>query len=536
MKQRGFLLISLAVLIVIVALLVATASHFYIASITSANNQRQSSQAFYLAETGWRRALYQLLDPVLANRASCANLATSGNLTTGSYTATTSSTHYLASNITLASAITATDSSIPLSTTTGLADFGRVRVNREIIDYDGINGNNLVRVKRGSGGSIAASHTSGSPLAQWQCVLQSIGQAPTNTPITLREISVAAQQQEAIAVADRAFLWFNYQRFNQPLANQWDSIFLFAFFSARTLNAVSLLSNADGWAVGDATNNSPTVLRWSAARQNFSVFNTGLSTSADLHGVSAVSGQDVWAVGERDSGYTILHFDGSNWCQLSTPGPSCGGISISTSVPNGQRDLSAIHVIDTTQNGQGNFGFAVGGTNSSGRTLLFNGSSWSDRSVPNNVDILHGVYVIASNSAYAVGDGQSNSGRIIHWNGSNWTVVSSPANPMYAIDMYPVGSSYIGWAVGENAQVYFFNGTSWVNAGTIPGGGDYRGVAIMAADDAWAVGDGGRRAHYDGNSWTLFASGGQDLNAVDALPAKLNDNAKPYAGWQEVFS
>lgn len=60
--------------------------------------------------------------------------------------------------ILLAQNITATDTTIPLSTTTGLAAAGFIKINNETISYPNISGNSLINCARGQNGTTAVGH------------------------------------------------------------------------------------------------------------------------------------------------------------------------------------------------------------------------------------------------------------------------------------------------------------------------------------------------------------------------------------------
>ena len=63
-----------------------------------------------------------------------------------------------ATAITLAQDINATDTTIELSTTAGLAAAGFIKINNETISYPNISGNSLINCARGQNGTTATSH------------------------------------------------------------------------------------------------------------------------------------------------------------------------------------------------------------------------------------------------------------------------------------------------------------------------------------------------------------------------------------------
>ena len=71
-----------------------------------------------------------------------------------------------ATTITLAANISATDTTITLSTTTGLASIGFIKIGSETISYTNVDPttNQLVNCWRGQNGTTAAAHTAGDSL------------------------------------------------------------------------------------------------------------------------------------------------------------------------------------------------------------------------------------------------------------------------------------------------------------------------------------------------------------------------------------
>jgi hypothetical protein len=66
--------------------------------------------------------------------------------------------------ITTAEALTATDDTITLSSTVGLAEFGFIKIDNETIQYTNISGNNLTGCYRGVNNTAAATHLTGAAV------------------------------------------------------------------------------------------------------------------------------------------------------------------------------------------------------------------------------------------------------------------------------------------------------------------------------------------------------------------------------------
>jgi hypothetical protein len=146
---------------------------------------------------------------------------------------------------------------------------------------------------------------------------------------------------------------------------------------------------------------------------------------------------------------------------------------------------------------------------------------------------LNGVSALSPSNAWAVGvSGSGHTSRTLveHWNGHHWTHVASPGvltSPSGLIDLTAVSAHAANdvWAVGERNQtgvepngahslIEHWNGSAWsiVTAPDPPGGDELRGVVALAADDAWAVGNGTSSfddsvvtlvEHWDGHTWSV---------------------------------
>lgn len=116
-------------------------------------------------------------------------------------------------------------------------------IDRELIDYSAIDGDSFVGAVRGAAGTAAAAHAGGTPVGQYQCGLISQGGVPSlAAPDGLRTLQQGVQLQEGWAVGANGTIL------------QWDSTTWTAAASpvGVQLNSVSMLSYADGWAVGNA--------------------------------------------------------------------------------------------------------------------------------------------------------------------------------------------------------------------------------------------------------------------------------------------
>jgi hypothetical protein len=315
------------------------------------------------------------------------------------------------------------------------------------------------------------------------------------------------------------------------------------------LNGVAAVSASDVWAVGFSTPSG-------SARQTLTEHWNGTSWSvvsspnvgtlgSNLNAVAVVSATDIWAVGWSFATFTGIHqtlieqWNGTSWKVVSSPNVGTSGST-----------LNAVAVVSA------NDIWAVGSFTTSsliGQTLVehWNGTSWSVVSSPNvgtSSNVLNGVAVVSATDIWAVGSSSSCGTTSCvthtlteHWNGTSWSVVSSPnvdpsSNVLNGVavvsanDIWAVGSSG-GITNSPQTLIEQWNGTNWSvvsspNVGT--SGGSLNGVAVVSATDVWAVGQDGSgqtlTEQWNGTSWQVvktlaFATTGNSLLGVAEITA-----------------
>ncbi len=223
------------------------------------------------------------------------------------------------------------------------------------------------------------------------------------------------------------------------------------------VNAVSMLSYADGWAVGNVAAGNATVIRWDGAL--WTSVPPVPAVNQNLEAVSAVSADDAWAVGMNG---TILRWNGTNWSAAASP--------------TGQ-DLNGIHCVDA------NNCWAVGNRNGNNFTIIqWNGISWSDQSVsdPANRQHLNSIHCVDLNNCWAVGNLRGNNFTFVQWNGISWTAtpLTDPVNRDH-LQGVSLASPIDGWAVGNGGTILTWDGVSWTVA-ISPVTVDLNGVVFVA--------------------------------------------------------
>lgn len=550
-KQKGFLTLILAAMIVIVGFIGVAIAWMTFGSGFAVNNFQEGNSALFLAESGLEQALHKIYTPTLANRVSCASLSTpiTNNLGSGSYSTTVTgitswpfsasntipNPNYVTSPTTLNGALTATSSttSITVTSTANYQPFGRIMVDRELINYTYIDATHFNGIERAVDGSTLAAHANGAPVAQFQCNLTSTGGSPTLTPTNpgdpggVRKISQNIQLQEAWTVGA-------FNTTNPNLGNYRETVWAYFTnsFASSNLNSISMVSYADGWAVGDVTTTA-NILHWNGSTWAITGI-TGLPART-LNSVYCVSGSECYAAGDKSTGkpFFVNWTGGPNWVQI-TPGGSTKN-----------KGIYSVHCPAS------NNCWAIGQHSGSNEDIYFwNGSTWTGSdatSPPNslNAQDYFSVFCAATNNCWTVGV----NAQFGQYNGTGWSNFSAstaPSNlPSVQYNSVFCNSTSDCWAVGApsaGAVIGHWDGTKWTRDTTATANVtaiNLEAVTCANSSDCWVVGDntGGQPviAHYDGTNWNnVTISGFQNapLLGVDII----RPQSKPFSAWQENFS
>lgn len=551
--EAGFALIAAALLIVFVGMVGVFLAYLVGAGTQAGAEETLASQALYAAESGLERGARILLSPTLSERVACNAITGTADLTNksiasnaGVFTLTGGAPDYATTAATLNGAITATDTTIPFTSgaaapTYGMAASGRAMIDGEAIAYTGIGTNVavcgtapcLVGVHRALSGTAAVAHASGAPVGQYQCAITAEGGAPdiATSTSSKRTLSEGVALQDGWVVGARSsggntgWLFMRWNDRNNP--NTWFRPTVNPLTGAQQLNAVSMLSYTDGWAVGNNSGGgTENLFRWSAAADTWTRFPFAGGTY-DLYGVHTVSSTDAWAVGQlranNGAGWNVLHWNGSAWTQF--------GINTGGGAANRARTLYGVTVNDTNGDGVGDDGWAVG---ANARFLHYQSPAWTrDTSLawPYNTQTYYAATCVSVSDCFAVGGGEA----IAHWDGTQWTG-QNYAFGVGVPTLYGVACADTSncWAVGTNGYVFQYNAVSgtWTPqaSGTTA---TLHAVSCINGQDCWAVGDvNGTMIHWDGSAWSLGPqSGTQTLYGISLVGAK----ERPQGAWREVF-
>jgi Tfp pilus assembly protein PilX len=583
-NQNGVTIIAAIFIIVVLGFMGVMFLTMVNTGSLTAVNDLQSAQALYVAEGGLESAVTSLNTSTLGNRIACGNVTGNANLTIeplgqGQFTVTGASV-YSAAATTLNGAITNAATTINVKSTTGYAASGRIMIDRELIDYSGITPGTstaFTNAVRGRDGTIASAHANGTSVGQDQCTITSTGGVPTiAAPAAQRQVTEGIQLQEgwvvgapgAVAAQRPLFL-----RFPQTTWNIYDST---ALNINAQLNSISMLSYADGWAVGVSTNpgtNKATALRWNGASWTNMAASLPATATQNLLSISMVSSTDGFAVGNNLAAVCgvaagqpeILRWNGVAWNCVVPP-------TVPTLTGNYVTDLTAVVMLDTNNDGIADDGWAFG-NNQYSTQLRWNipclggaaTGTWTDCSAYNWVTQgFNAVSMVTSTYGWAVGDlGTNVAGACNYVGGVGWPALSylnnttgnwvCPAAGTWPATRVNLNGVFMisftdGWAVGAS------NGTrpAVFRWDTPCGGGALTGVwndctnatyvpAInqalnsvycVDANDCWAVGNAGLILHWNGLTWSQVQAGLTALNLQEVYI--IGPEQRPQAAWQEV--
>ena len=282
----------------------------------------------------------------------------------------------------------------------------------------------------------------------------------------------------------------------------------------------------DIWAVGELFTPSGGVIIHRTRNASWQIeFN--LAPGPSLHDVWGTSASDVWAVGEA-----ILHYDGSQWVRVPSPGAqtlkavwgssrtdvwACG---FNRDTNNGSllhydgnswqlHDQSSLFV-DVTCSGIWGTGprdvWLVGNSEKTGAKLLhFDAfANWSDKTpIPGLSAYFTGIWVSSSTSGWVVGS----DGLFLQLGGTQWGAINPPPTTANLLAISGASSNEV-WAVGMltsgintlKTQVLRFGGSSWASVplGVAEQDATILDIFVRSASDIWMVGGVGVILHHDG--------------------------------------
>lgn len=253
------------------------------------------------------------------------------------------------------------------------------------------------------------------------------------------------------------------------------------------LTSVCMLPSGEGWAVGGNAILHYTGGRWTVHTLDHS------GQYETLNAITMVSPEEGWAVGATSDNQTglhslILHYVHGQWTQVSVPNDKGAALGA----------LRAISMVSPDD------GWIVGSAYAGGETnvvLHYSGGEWKlvDVGVPGP---LYGVSALAPDDVWAVGASNPGTGPgfILHYSHGIWQTVPSPTpNILHAISMR---SPSDGWIGGDGAAVLHYDGVRWTQVSPTIHRVGLLSVAVMGGE-GWATGTSVLLRFHNG-AWTPY--------------------------------
>jgi hypothetical protein len=554
-RARGFLLIVAIFVLVVIAVAIAALGNMTSADIRASSGHAQSEQAYFVALSGLEVATRTLLEPTLPNRVPCASLSGDPAVTNvavgpGKFSATGGAAVYPSPPATLNGNLTAAATVIPVNSIVGYSASGRIMIDLELIDYSATSNVAatcgaapcFVGARRGSAGTAANAHATGTRVGQFECDVQSAGGVPDLVNAQAKRIlTQGTQLHEAWAVGAFGGVgsgqrpWF--VRFRE---NTWAELTDASLTVNEQLNKVSMLSYADGWAVGNNAPGGEVIYHWTVtpapgwARMALSA----AIPDVNLQGVHCVDANTCWAVGAAFGGNVVI----IRW----TGGPAWLYPALATSAPLPTPSID--EQLNSIWCNSANDCWAVGNAAAAGVIgeviLQWTGAARWTRMAPAaipNVN-LWSVNCVAANDCWAVGVANGGNVVIIRWTGGPaWSypalATSAPLpSPSINVRLNSVFCNNANdcWAVGNfdalgEVILRWTGGPRWVRIAPSPAiaNTNLNAVTCVNTIDCWAVGNlsGGSEIilHWDGSTWTQLANSAlvsnRNLLSIDVIGA-----------------
>ena len=506
-KQQGFLSMIVVLLILLTGVFAVAALHAFSATVSATTVNNFGHQAFFAAEAGMQRAGYYLLTENISEQLSCNTLENNINLTAVSLSGGDVNAQFTVTNE---------------HPTNGIYQANSAILATEIYDTDiALNVN-----------STAGYASSGFVTIDFEVIQYSSITATSFNDLVRGRMGTEAVPHRGAAIVSQhqcSLLSTGVAKdFVSPLAKR-----------SIAFNLVLNVPAPEGWAVGKNIGDDARVVSFNKPIEGIWNYQLAADINKELKGVSIINKDLAWAVGKKLSEptrFNIIRWDGSSWTEIiAQPPVEDNGYIL---------DLEAVSVVSDHDV------WAVGKGIEEWRwplqprynILHYDGTEWcllgvggngcSSISVANSIDTtthLKAVHVIDSD-----GDGEGDfgfaagkDGKFLKFNGSGWTEIAMGGSEVKGVFVL---SATDAWAVGKSNTVFHWSGSFWQkldgNTGLagIAGDPEWRGVYMLdtdgdgEADDGWMVGKGNRAARYSpdsGGQWTDHnTTGVGNMNAV----------------------
>ncbi|MCW8442621.1 hypothetical protein [Fluoribacter gormanii] len=466
-KQSGFLMMVIAILLVVVAGLATAFVSMIVSGTNSAISTISANNAYDLAKTGIEHGDYQLSLGVCNNVWSPIITITDQ----GEYQYSCSQNQ---ATTTITSPLTETSSFIPVASVANFGAFGAITIDSEIIYYDGVSGNNLLNLRRGQNGTIAAAHLSGAIASQSQYIISSQGGAPSldapNGKVTLNQAVLLSQGGAYYAVGTQG---------TNGIILKYDGT---SWLTVLTAGGVTLrgveISTSYGLAVGSTAanvgyiyqfNGGSWTLLGTVSDSNF------MAVSCDIPNNPAL----CWVVGQGKSPqWPLMYYTGTG---LPYNMKGMGSVPVSS--------VSCVNDICMATLPNDLYRFPINST-----------SPFDNRT--NIGGTLNGIDCVQANSCILV----RSVGAVHYFNGTGWNSVFISGQSLNEVHCPSTGNCIV---VGNNGVIFNCSLPITSNASCVaqasPGTLNLRGVHCNASNDCLAVGSGSVAYRYMGGVWTAIS-------------------------------
>ncbi|MCL5260546.1 MAG: hypothetical protein M1561_02510 [Gammaproteobacteria bacterium] len=264
-SQRGFLAVVAIMIIVIVSLMSAALAYMYVRSTDAKIAYIDAKKSFYIAESGVDRAIYQYvkrINPCTSSMTGeqCCDALPVNNVTFADGAFDLSTNYYFptAANLTASIDANVSITQIQLANVTGYAPSGRVLIDGEAFDYNGISGNTLKNVIRAQAGTTSTTHTTSSVAKQEQCSISAVGRVPNLPGVA----ALLGRRTEGVSVMDSALLGNGTIEMVGDNANSSSIPFLAYKYSTGNWQAASENSGVTGVGIYSITRSDNGVYGW----------------------------------------------------------------------------------------------------------------------------------------------------------------------------------------------------------------------------------------------------------------------------------
>lgn len=273
-----------------------------------------------------------------------------------------------------------------------------------------------------------------------------------------------------------------------------------------TLSSIAMVSATEGWATGSTLLPAyphtivdgitiPVLLHYTGGTWTL-MQNPPVAPGSML----IRSANNGWAIGPG----RILRYNGTTWTAVKDPAFAYIVMQQVAEAPDGEVWITGI---DTSQSGfDGDLPAAI---------LHYDGSTWAREQINLGNDRLFGLAMVSAQEGWAVGYDPGRTlrhrtgpqqGIIVHYFNGAWQVQSTVASPsgdtfFYLSDVAMLSADE-GWAVGQDGVMMHYHNGVWQQAHS-PTHANLSSITFVSASEGWAIGDHGVILRYHNGAWSV---------------------------------